>query len=262
MTDTPPVVSSVGGQTLEAIFWSIGETLSRLGEKWRGNPFTTLADLILAPTMAEVRAMTPQKIADHMIYHFTDVSDPCFDPYGLLIFQKGLSLFLSQGFMNGIDYFFRFRRSQEECTSENESWRKRAEDSEAAFALFQAQKKNELSFLGERIAALETKLAEDNSAAQAIINDLKAKLDAANARSKKAIQDHSNIQNELSSMKIKAELDLKALKVKLSHLTEEARAQYARAKDLLKSNLDVRAKFCRAKEQLCKYKEKARSFYR
>ena len=63
-------------------------------------------------------------------------------------------------------------------------------------------------------------------------------------------------------MKIRAELDLKALEVRLSHLVEEAGAQYSRVKDLQKSNLDMRAKFCRAKEQLRKYKEKARSFYR
>jgi hypothetical protein len=78
--------------------------------------------------------------------------------------------------------------------------------------------------LGECIATLEIKLAEDNLATQAIINDLEAKLTAANARSKKAIQDHSDIQNELSSMKVRAELDLKALEVRLSHSVEEAGA--------------------------------------
>jgi hypothetical protein len=38
--------------------------------------------------------------------------------------------------MNGMDYFFRFGRSQEDCSSENESLRKKAEDSEATLALF------------------------------------------------------------------------------------------------------------------------------
>jgi hypothetical protein len=75
-TDTSPTVGSVGGRTPEAIFWSIGETLSRLGEKWLGNPFTTLAGLIPALTMVDVRAMTPQETANHMMYHFTNVSVP------------------------------------------------------------------------------------------------------------------------------------------------------------------------------------------
>ena len=140
--------------------------------------------------------------------------------------------------------------------------RKKAENVEAALALLQAQKKMELSLLGEQIAVLETKLAEDSLAAQGKINDLEVKLAAANARSKKAIQNHLDIQNELSAMKVRAELHLKALDVKLSHLIEEAGAQYSRAEDLLKSNLEVRVKFCRPKEQLCKYKEEARSFYR
>jgi hypothetical protein len=96
--------------------------------------------------------------------------------------------------------------------------------------------------LGEFIATLKTKLAEDNSATQAIINDLEAKLAAANVRLEKAIQDNFDIQNELSSVKVRAELDLKALKVRISHLLEESGAQYARTEDLMKSNLDVRAK--------------------
>jgi hypothetical protein len=56
--DTPPAGSSGGGQTPEALYWFISETLSLLGKKWLGNPFTTLAGLIPAPTMAEVKAMT------------------------------------------------------------------------------------------------------------------------------------------------------------------------------------------------------------
>jgi hypothetical protein len=38
------------------------------------------------------------------------------------------------------------------------------------------------------------------------------------------IQDYSDIQKELSSVKVRAELDLKALEVRLSHLIEEAGA--------------------------------------
>jgi chromosome segregation ATPase len=116
--------------------------------------------------------------------------------------------------------------------------------------------------LGECIATLETKLAEDNSAAQARINDLEAKLAAANVKFEKAIQDNSDIQNELSSVNVRVKLDLKALEVRISHLLEESGAQYARTEDLMKSNLDVRAKLRWAKEQLRKYKENARSFYR
>lgn len=73
--DTLPTGGSAGGQTPEAIYWSIGEPLSRLGEKRLGNPFTTLAGLILMP----IRAMTSQETADHMLFHFTEVSILCFD---------------------------------------------------------------------------------------------------------------------------------------------------------------------------------------
>jgi hypothetical protein len=50
--------------------------------------------------------------------------------------------------------------------------------------------------------------------------------------------------------------------VRLLHSTEEEGAHYTRVEDLLKSSLDVREKFRRAKERLRKYKEKARSFYK
>lgn len=82
----------------------------------------------------------------------------------------------------------------------------------------------ELALSRERIAALEAKLAKDNLATQARINDLKDKLAAVNGISKKAIQDHLDIQKELSSVKINAELDLKALNVRLSHSVEEVGA--------------------------------------
>jgi hypothetical protein len=121
--------------------------------------------------------------------------------------------------------------------------RKKLEDSKAALALFWAQKERALTFSGKRIVALEAKLVEDSLTAWAKINDLEAKLFAANAISEKAIKDHSDIQKELSSMKIKAELDLKALNMRLLHSAKEEGAPYTRAKDLLKSNLDVRAKF-------------------
>jgi hypothetical protein len=95
---------------------------------------------------------------------------------------------------------------------------------------------------------LEAKLAEDNLATQAKINDLEVKLAVVNAISEKATKDYSDIQKKLSSVKINAELELKTLNVRFSHSMEEAGAQYSRAKDLLKSSQDVKAKFRRAKE--------------
>jgi hypothetical protein len=41
-------------EPLKVFFWSFGEPLTRLGEKWLGNPFTTFASLISAPSMADV----------------------------------------------------------------------------------------------------------------------------------------------------------------------------------------------------------------
>jgi hypothetical protein len=83
---------------------------------------------------------------------------------------------------------------------------------------------------------LEAKLAEDNLVAPAKINDLEVKLAAVNDISEKATKDYLDIQNELSSVKINAELELKALNVRLSHSMEEAGAQYSKAEDLLKSS--------------------------
>jgi hypothetical protein len=155
--------------------------------------------------------------------------------------------------MHSMDYFFRLRRSQESDTSDSELLRKRAEDS--ALALTQAQKEQELSHLRACIAALETRLSEDALVAQAKVNDLEATLAASNTM----IQ---SIQKELSSVKIQSELDSKALEVRISHSLEEAVAQRSRAKDLLTSNLSMRARLHLAKEQLHKYKEKARNFYK
>jgi hypothetical protein len=72
--DTSPVGGSMSGRTPDAINWFVSETLNQLGKKWLGNPLTTLAGLILAPAMAEVKAMTSQETADHMIFHLVDVS--------------------------------------------------------------------------------------------------------------------------------------------------------------------------------------------
>jgi hypothetical protein len=64
---------------------------------------------------------------------------------------------------------------------------------------------------------------------------LEAQLANANAKFEKVVQ-------ELSSMKIQVELDSKASEVRISHLLEEAAAQRARAEDLSKSNLSVKAR--------------------
>jgi hypothetical protein len=74
VTDASLVGSSISGRTPNAIYWFVSETLNQLGEKWLGNPLTTLAGLIPAPAMAEVKAMTSQEIADHMIFHLVNVS--------------------------------------------------------------------------------------------------------------------------------------------------------------------------------------------
>jgi hypothetical protein len=73
-TDVSPVGGPLSGRTPDAIYWSVSETLNRLGEKWLGNPLTVLAGLIPASAMAEVKAMTSQETADHMIFHLIDVS--------------------------------------------------------------------------------------------------------------------------------------------------------------------------------------------
>jgi hypothetical protein len=128
--------------------------------------------------------------------------------------------------------------------------------------LIQAQKEKELSLLREHIDALKTRLSKDAPTAQTKISDLEATLVAANVRSEKVVQDHMDTQNKLYSVRIQAELDSKALEVRISHLLEEAATQRSRAKDLLKSNMGVRACVRRAKEQLHKYREKAHSFYK
>jgi hypothetical protein len=78
-TDASPVGGSTSGRTPDAIYWFINETLNQLGEKWLGNPLTTLAGLIPAPAMVEVKGMTSQETADHMIFHLINVSTLHFD---------------------------------------------------------------------------------------------------------------------------------------------------------------------------------------
>jgi hypothetical protein len=88
VTDASPIGNSASGRTPDAIYWFISETLNQLGEKWLGNPLTTLAGLILTPAMAEVKAMNSQETADHMIFHLVDVSTLYFDWVVFLISFK------------------------------------------------------------------------------------------------------------------------------------------------------------------------------
>jgi mannitol-specific phosphotransferase system IIBC component len=105
--------------------------------------------------------------------------------------------------MHNMNYFFRLRRSQENDTFDHELLRKRAKELEATLALVQNQKEQELSHLKACVDVLETQLSRDASVAQAKIDDLEATITANNT----AIQ---NLQKELSSVKIQAELDSKA----------------------------------------------------
>jgi chromosome segregation ATPase len=102
--------------------------------------------------------------------------------------------------------------------------------------------------LRARADALETQLSRDALVAQAKINDLEVTITANNT----AIQ---SLQKELSSVKIQAELDSKASKVRISHSLEEATTQRSKAEG-------IRAWLRQAKDQLHKYKEKVQSFYR
>jgi phage I-like protein len=136
--------------------------------------------------------------------------------------------------MHGMDYFFRLRRSQENDTSNNELLRKRVEESEAALALVQIRKEQELSHLRARVDALETQMSKDALVAHAKINDLEATITANNT----AIQ---SLSKELSSVKIQAELESKESEVRISHSLEEAATQCSKAEG-------IRAHLRRAKE--------------
>ena len=109
--------------------------------------------------------------------------------------------------MHSMDWFFRLRRIQKANASDSDPLKKKAEELEAALASIQVEKENELSLLRESIDVLKNQLHEDALAAQAQIANLEATLATANAKFEKAIQDHSDIQKELSLVKIQAELD-------------------------------------------------------
>jgi SMC interacting uncharacterized protein involved in chromosome segregation len=150
--------------------------------------------------------------------------------------------------MHSMDYFFRLRRSQKGDTSDHELLRRRVDELENALTLAQSQKERELSHMAAHAEALEAQLSRDTLEAQAKISDLEATIIANDA----TIQ---RLQKELSSAKIRAEIESKALETRISHSLEEAAIQRSKAESL-------KTRFHRAKEQLCKYKEKARSFYK
>jgi translation initiation factor IF-2 len=97
--------------------------------------------------------------------------------------------------------------------------------------------------LGEGIAFLVTKQVEVKPTAQSRIRDLEIKLAIANVISESLVKDHSAILEELASVKTEANLQPKAHIARLSETTDEAVAQYNRAKVLVKSTFGLRIKF-------------------
>jgi hypothetical protein len=148
--------------------------------------------------------------------------------------------------MKGMDYFFKFRRSYEGSIAESESLKKKIEDS-----------KTDLARLQELYTQREKELAESKSAAQARISDLEFKLVAANVIIESMIKYHSALQAKFTSAKVEVDLQIRTLNIWLWDATNEIVAHYERAEALSKSIFDLKAK-----KQLCKYKEKAWSFYR
>jgi hypothetical protein len=145
--------------------------------------------------------------------------------------------------MHSMDYFFRLRRSQEGDTSDHELLRRMVDELENILTLAQSQKERELSHLTAHTEALEAQLSRDTLEAQAKISNLEATIVANSA----TIQ---SLQKELSSAKIRAEIESKASETRISHSLEEAATQRGKAE-----NLTTRLR--RAKEQLRRYKEKA-----
>jgi hypothetical protein len=150
--------------------------------------------------------------------------------------------------MHSMDYFFRLRRSQEGDTSDHELLRRRVGELENALTLAQSQKERELSHMATHTEALKAQLSRDILEAQAKISNLEATIAANDA----TIQ---GLQKELSSTKIRAEIESKASETRISHSLEEAAIQRSKAEGL-------KTRLHRAKGQLRKYKEKARSFYK
>jgi hypothetical protein len=150
--------------------------------------------------------------------------------------------------MHSMDYFFRLRRSQEGDTSDHELLRRRVDELENALTLTQSQKERELSHMAAHAEALEAQRSRDTLEAQAKISNLEAFIVTNDA----TIQ---SLQKKLSSAKIRAEIESKASKTRISHSLEEAAVQRSKAEGL---------KTClhQAKGQLHKYKENARSFYK
>jgi hypothetical protein len=148
--------------------------------------------------------------------------------------------------MKGMNFYLRFRRSYENSITENESLKKRLEDSDTNLARLQ-----------ESYARREKEIAENNLAVQARIRDLECKLEVVCVISKSVLKDHLRIHTRFTSAKIEAD----RLSMRLLDATNEKAAFHNRTEILSQSILDMKMKFRRAKEKLHKYKEKAQSFY-
>jgi chromosome segregation ATPase len=148
--------------------------------------------------------------------------------------------------MKGMNFYLRFRRSYENYITENESLKKRLEDSDTNLARLQ-----------ESHARREKEIPENNLAVQARIRDLECMLEVVCVISKSVLKDHSRIHTKFTSAKIEAD----RLSMRLLDATNEKAAFHNRTEILSQSILDIKMKFRRAKEKLHKYKEKAQSFF-
>ena len=136
VADTPSVVGFAGGRTPKGVFWFVGEPLSRLGEKWLGNPFHYFS--WFDPDAYHGGCPNDASTGNHGTYAISFYRRKCLYALiqmGYLLSKRLIPFLVPQGFMNGMDYFLRFWRSQEDSATENESQRKKVEDSEAALTL-------------------------------------------------------------------------------------------------------------------------------
>jgi cell division septum initiation protein DivIVA len=119
--------------------------------------------------------------------------------------------------MKGMNFYLRFRKSYENSITENESLKKRLEDSDSNLARLQ-----------ESHAKREKEIAENNLVVQARIRDLECKLKAACVISKSVLKDHSAIHTMFTSAKVEAD----RLNTRLLDATSERAAFRNRAEIL------------------------------
>lgn len=191
-----------------------------------------------------------------------------------------------------MNYYLHFRWSAESFALEAETLKKKLEDAEAEIKQLQessAQQDNELLLSGEQITQLEVQSAQAHSR----IQELETKLAAKKAKSKMLLTDYSALEDEASQIKEKhaeAELQCRATESRINLVSEELQEAQKEAsvqctitevaeKKLLateekqksteekleaaeEKTLSLKGKFSRAKDQVIRYKEKARSFYK